>query len=199
MAGIASRIAWRGPGACCLALAALLNACGGGHEASPGVSRAAQEAAATTIDPERLPDLHRCLGGLSAALQQATRREELSLACLAGTYKGTTAQGRECALRIDAAQGLFSFSHGDRLVVIAWAEVAQTAAGRPIHNLEAADLDARRPGVQLSRFSPVPQATTESLVLRAGLPQAGPAGLPVMTYLLAQPDRQEEVRCRFGT
>ena len=124
----------------------------------------------------------------------------MNLDCLVGTYAGKTAQGDECFLRVDATQNRFTFGYGIQRAVIDWTEVALTADGRPVHNLEATDFDAARPGVQLSRFTAVPEALTETLALRAGLAQAGPKGLPQINYQRApQGGKTVDVECRFAT
>ena len=52
--------------------------------------------------------------------------------------------------------------------------------------------------VQLSRFTAVPQGLTETLALQAGLPQAGPQGLPQIRYMRVQADRVVNLSCNFG-
>jgi hypothetical protein len=175
----------------------LLGACGGGDDEAAALRRA-QQAAATPLALQDLAQLHRCLGELSRQLQQAATPDQLNLACLAGTYKGLTGSGDECALRVDALRRRFSFFYGSHDAVIDWAEVAVDARGRPVHNLEPGDADERRPGVQLSRFTAVPQALTETLVLQAGLPQAGLQGLPHIHYMKVEAGRVETLSCNFG-
>ena len=180
----------------------LLCACGGGaDDRSAAALRRAQDAAATPVPLQRLPALHQCLGALSAQLQAPKRvaATALSLACLMGTYAGKTAQGDACFLQVDAAHNRFTFGYGTQRAVIAWAELAMSADGQPVHNLEATDLDAARPGVQLSRLTAVPEALTETLALRAGLAQTGPKGLPQISYQRAlMGGKTLEVECRFA-
>lgn len=189
--------AWAG-----VACAALLSACGGGtDDRTAAALRRAQEAAATPVTLQRLPALHQCLATLSQQLQAAKREQQhhLSLGCLVGTYTGKTAQGDDCFLQVDAAQNRFTFGYGEQRAVIDWAEVALAADGQPMHNLEAADLDVGRPGVQLTRLSAVPEALTETLALRAGLAQAGAKGMPQISYQRApQGGKPLEVDCRFS-
>lgn len=178
-----------------------LAACGGGGDdaATTAALRRAQEAAATPVALQQLPDLHQCLAGLSQQLKKAVARSDLSLGCLTGTYKGQTPQGDDCALKIDATEQRFTFSYGTQRVAIDWAVVAVAIDGRPMHNLESADLDSARPGVQLTHFTAVPEETTETLALRAGLARHGPQGLPQISYLKVHAGKVEDLRCRFAT
>ena len=181
----------------------LLTACGGSSDdPSAAALRRAQEAAATPVPLQRLPALHRCLSGLSEQLQASkpVAQQALSIACLVGTYTGKTTQGDECFLQVDGTQNRFTFGYGKQTAVIDWAEVAIAADGQPVHNLEAADLDAARPGVQLSRLTAVPEALTETLALRAGLAhQTGPLSLPQISYRrVPQTGKAQDVYCRFA-
>jgi len=181
----------------------LLTACGGSSDdPSAAALRRAQEAAATPVALQRLPALHQCLSGLSQQLQASkpTPRQALSIACLVGTYSGKTAQGDDCFLQVDGTQNRFTFGYGQQTAVIDWAEVAMAADGRPVHNLEATDLDPTRPGVQLSRLNAAPEALTETLALRAGLAhRAGPLGLPQISYQrVPQSGKALDVICRFA-
>jgi hypothetical protein len=120
------------------------------------------------------------------------------LACLTGTYRGQTPQGDECALKIDSMESRFTFSYGAQQIAIDWAVVAVGIEGRPVHNLESADLDEARPGVQLTRFTAVPEEMTETLALRAGQARQGPQGLPQISYLKVRAGKTEDLRCRFA-
>lgn len=191
---------------CHLALAwvcSLLTACGGSSD-DPGAAalRRAQEAAATPVALQGLPALHQCLSGLSQQLKmpKLATQQALNIACLVGTYGGKTTQGDDCFLQVDASQNRFTFGYGKQTAVIDWAEVAIGADGRPVHNLEATDLDAGRPGVQLTRLSAAPDALTETLALRAGLAhRAGPLGLPQISYQrVPQIGETLDVHCRFA-
>lgn len=187
---------WRS-GAACL-LAAFLYACGGGDDTAALESLRHAQAAARPVALQDLPDLHTCLDGLSQRLRQPSAMQDLSLNCLAGTYRGVTPSGDDCYLQINAGEGRFTFGVGRRRTSILWGLVALDAAGRPLHNLETADLDSGRPGVQLTRFTALPVALTETLALRAGLARPGPQGLPHIHYLRATADKVEDVQCRFG-
>lgn len=183
-------------------LCGLLAACGGSTD-DPSVAalRRAQQAAATPVSLQRLPALHQCLSELSQQLQapKPAAQQALSIACLVGTYSGKTAKGDDCFLQVDGTQNRFTFGYGQQTAVIDWAEVAMAADGQPVHNLEATDLDADRPGVQLTRLTAVPEAITETLALRAGLAhQAGPLGLPQINYQRSRGSTVEEVGCRFA-
>lgn len=102
-------------------------------------------------------------------------------------------------MQVDAGLRRFTFSFGSRTAEIDWEAVGQGADGRPVFNLEASDLDVQRPGVQLTRFTAVPEAVTETLALRAGLPTAGAQGLPQISYLRVQDGKAETVACRYAT
>ena len=67
-----------------------------------------------------------------------------------------------------------------------------------VHNLEASPLGNDQPGVQMIRFSPVPEPVTQVVALRAGAPVTGPRGLPQLSYLRVGADTTTEVKCRFG-
>lgn len=191
-----------------LGTAGFLAACGGAADdaaaaaqrAQQAAMRQAEEAAAKPLALSALPQLHECIGELSRRLKAAAPEGDINLACLAGSYQGQTASGEDCLLRINAGQRSFSYRAGRREVQILWATVSQTADGKPVHNLESADLDAQRPGVQLSQFTPVPEAITETIALRAGQPVAGggPAAMPQIVYQRVQQGQLEEVGCRFG-
>ncbi|MDN3920814.1 hypothetical protein [Roseateles violae] len=174
---------------------ALAAGCGDGGEDERA---AAERAAARPVEAAQLPQLHRCLGELSRQLREADDDEAPSLVCLVGSYRGKSGQGEPCDLQINAPQRLFTLQLGARRIALEWAPIAVDALGRPVHNLEAADLDERRPGVQLRRFSAVPEPITETLALQAGLPQAGPLGLPQIRYIRVQAGRAETWSCNFG-
>lgn len=182
-----------------------LGACTGSDEQTAAAvlrsEQAAQDAqdAATPVDLQRLPALYQCLGALSQQLKSALGPDAVSLVCLVGSYRGQTAQGDACALQVDAGLRRFTFSFGSRTAEIDWEAVGQGADGRPVFNLEASDLDVQRPGVQLTRFTAVPEAVTETLALRAGLPTAGAQGLPQISYLRVQDGKAETVACRYAT
>jgi hypothetical protein len=176
-----------------------LVACGGGDAPMTASLRRAQEAVAKPVTLKQLPELHQCLSGLSQQLKLGASRADLSLACMAGRFSGLTMQGDACFLQVDAQLQRFSFVFGNRHVDMDWADVAVGTDGRPVHNLESSDLGGRQPGVQLTRFTPVPDVVTEALALRAGQSKQGPLGLPQMTYLRVQGGQAEEIRCRFGT
>ena len=178
-----------------------LAACGGSGEdvATAAALRRAQEAAATPVTLQQLPDLHQCLAGLSHQLKKAAALDKLSLGCLTGTYKGQTPKGDDCALKVDAMERRFTFSYGTQQVAVDWAVVAVAIDGQPVHNLESSDLDGARPGVQLTRFTAVPESVTETLALRAGLARHGPQGLPQISYLKVHAGKTEDLRCRFAT
>lgn len=179
-----------------------VSACGGSaDDPSAAALRRAQEAAATPVGLQRLPALHECLRGLSEQLQAArpAAQHALSIACLVGTYSGKTALGEDCFLQVDGTQNRFTFGYGKQVAAIDWAEVAVATDGQPVHNLEPTDLDAARPGVQLTRLTAVPEVLTETLALRAGLAhQSGPLGLPQIHYQRSRGSRVEEVSCRFA-
>lgn len=187
-------------------LAGLLSACGGAaDEAAAAAERAqlaamrqAEEAAAKPLALTALPQLHQCLGELSRKLKAAAPEGDINLACLAGSYQGQTARGEDCLLRINAGQRSFNYRAGQREVQILWATVTQTADGKPVHNLESSDLDAQRPGVQLSQFTAVPEAVTETIALRAGQSVGGAAALPQIVYQRVQQGQLEELGCQFG-
>jgi len=189
-------------------LAGLLSACGGAADdaaaaaerAQLAAMRQAEEAAAKPLALTALPHLHECLGELSRKLKAAAPEGDINLACLAGSYQGQTARGEDCLLRINSGQRSFNYRAGQREVQILWATVSQTADGKPVHNLESADLDAQRPGVQLSQFTAVPEAVTETIALRAGQPVAGDgaAALPQIVYQRVQQGQLEELGCQFG-
>ena len=182
-----------------VALVLNLSACGGGEDAANSVAlRRAQEAAVKPVALQQLPDLHACLSKLSQKLKSGSGRDGLSLDCLAGRFDGLTMQGEACFLQVDSQQRRFKFVFGNHSADIEWADVAMGSDGRPVHNLESSDLDNMRPGVQLTRFTPVPEAITETLALRAGLAKQGPQGLPQITYLRVHSGQPEEVRCRYG-
>lgn len=122
----------------------------------------------------------------------------MSLACLVGAYQGQTAQGDTCALQVHAGLRRFTVSFGARIAEMDWEPVGQRVDGRTVFNLEASDLDAQRPGVQLTRFIAVPDAVTETLALRAEFPLAGPQGLPRSSYLRVQDGKAETVDSRFA-
>ena len=181
----------------------LVAACGGSSDdPSAAALRRAQEAAATPVALQRLPALHQCLSGLSQQLQtpKPADPQALSIACLVGTYSGKTTQGDDCFLQVDGTQNRFTFGYGKQTAVIDWAEVAMAADGRPVHNLEATDLDAARPGVQLTRLSANPDALTETLALRAGLAhRSGPLSLPQISYQrVPQTGKPLDIDCRFA-
>jgi hypothetical protein len=183
--------------------AGLLAACGGGDDPQPTAAVAASQqreaqAARRTIEPSQLPDLHRCLGRLTQALQADPTQRAVGLQCLAGTYRGLTPEGDACALQVDGGHGQFNFEYADQRISIAWDDVAFRPGQRALHNLEIASVSPAQPGVQLSRFSSAPTAVTETLVLRTGPPSQGGAGLPEMSYLRAEEGKTRQVRCRFG-
>lgn len=186
----------------CLGVGLLaLTACSGADDPTQAVAlRSAQDAreAATPVDLQRLPALHQCLGTLSQQLKSAMGPGVVNFTCLVGAYQGRTAQGDVCALQVNVGLRRFTFSFGARTAAIDWETVGQGVDGRPVYNLEASDLGAQRPGVQLTRFTAVPEAVTETLALRAGLPTAGPQGLPQISYLRVQDGKVETVGCRFA-
>lgn len=183
----------------CWPLLLALTACGGAEDAATKAAlQRAQAAAAKPVALQALPALHQCLTGLSQQLRNGSLQDTPSLTCLAGRYSGLTVQGEDCFLQIDSDLRQFKLVAGARAVQIDWAVVAMGADGRPVHNLESSDIDAGRPGVQLTRFTAFPEAITETLALRAGLAQQGPTGLPQLSYLRVQAGQVEDLRCRFG-
>jgi hypothetical protein len=181
-----------------VAAAWMLAACGGADAPPSASQQRAALAAQSQVGVSQLPQLHRCLSRLSSALHVEPTQRSVGLDCAAGTYSGLTAQGEACALRVDAGQARFSFTHAGRTVSIDWDDAALRAGALALHNLEPSDLGPQQPGVQLTRFTPLPEATTETLALRAGAPVGGPRGLPQMSYLRVQGGHAEEVLCRFG-
>ena len=180
-----------------LGLAACLVACGGGTTPAlqaPVPTVAAQRPVAVA----EMPALHQCLTRINQVLRDDPSQKKLSLECLEGTYAGLTPKGDPCLLRVDAARKRFDFDYGPEHVEVEWADVAIGPDGRPVHNLEASPLGQDQPGVQISRFSPVPVAVTQVVALRAGAPVTGPRGLPHLSYLRVAADTTTEVKCRFG-
>lgn len=180
-----------------MASLAVLAACGGGSPADAMLERAA-EAARRPVAPAELPSLHRCLVDLSSALRASAAPQAVDLSCAAGTYRGLTTAGAPCHLRVDAGLRRFSFDDAERLVEIDLAPQAFLPDGRARYNLEPSPLNEQQPGVQLTRFTPLPEARTELIALRAGLPEPGPRGLPQLSYQQVQGGSVQEVRCRFG-
>jgi hypothetical protein len=175
----------------CLAGLSALSACGGGEsmvvpQVAPAVIR--------TVEVVDVPDLSRCLQTLGGALRMSPTQPTVGLHCATGLYRGLTGQGYTCQLFVDGASGDFRFEGGRDVVAIRWADVATTADGHPIHNLEDASAPDQ-PGVQLTRFTGGFPATTEALILRVG---SGEPALPKMTYRRTQGQTTSEVVCQFG-
>jgi hypothetical protein len=141
-----------------------------------------------------VPDLSRCLQALGGTLRLAPTQRKVGLDCATGLYQGSTAQGYACQLSVDGASGDFRFEADRDVVAIRWADVATTADGHPIHNLEDASAPGQ-PGVQLTRFTAGIPAVTEALVLRMG---SGEPVLPKMIYRRTQGQTTNEVVCQFG-
>lgn len=178
------------------AAAVALPGCGGGADAAFGEQPQAR--AERAVAPSELPRLHRCLASVAQALARDPAQRFLGLDCLTGTYPGLTASGEACQLRADGGSGEFVFSIGQRQIALNWGTLAYRPGDTPLHNLQVASAGAAEPGVQLVRFSPLPEAVTETLTLRAGPPDAGARSLPTLSYLRVAADATTEVRCRFG-
>ena len=187
-------IGWRWTVVC---VASALAACGGADTADPVSSLRRDAESLRVVAPADLPELHRCLTDTVRILESKSAQPDNVLRCAAGIYTGLAADGRACELRIDAQRGRLSFASGPDVVSIDAAVVAHEADGSEIFNLAPASVGPGKPGVMLTRFSPV-EALTESIVLRAGSPVQGPNGLPQLSYLRVQGDSMREQRCSFG-
>lgn len=169
-----------------------LSACGGGGQpttATPPVATPARVVAAADV-----PALSNCLGHIGAALRKDPLQRDVGLDCASGVYRGLTATGRACSLEIDGASGAFEFRAEDEVVQIRWENVAYTAEGKAVHNLE--DTSApQQPGIQLTRFEGAPTPVTQSLALRMG---RGSPVLPTMVYQRSEAGAGKSVLCNFG-
>ena len=176
-------------------MAAGLAACGGAD--APAV-KSPVLAAQRSVAVAEMPALHQCLTRINQVLRGDPSQKQLNLECLEGTYAGLTPTGDPCLLRVDAARKRFDFDYGPEHVEVEWIDVAVGVGGRTVHNLEASPLGNDQPGVQMIRFSPVPEPVTQVVALRAGAPVTGPRGLPQLSYLRVGADVTTEVKCRFG-
>lgn len=169
-----------------------LSACGGGGQ--PTETAAPVAAPARVVATADVPALSNCLEHIGAALRKDPIQRDVGLDCASGVYRGLTPAGRACSLEVDGASGAFEFRVDDEVVQIRWENLAYTADGKAVHNLE--DTSApRQPGIQLTRFEGAPTPVTQSLALRMG---RGAPMLPTMVYQRSEAGASKFVFCNFG-
>ena len=171
-----------------------IGGCGGGQESSVSRNLLAERA----VVVENVPNLKICLARINAALKNDVGQFDGGLSCAEGTYRGLTGDGYKCSLTIDAMKRSFHFEVGRDIVVeIQWGDIAHSADGRPIHNLEDASVSFN-PGIQLTRFTGGLSPQTEALILRASSGGTGPTALPKMIYQLSGDRAIKFTECNFG-
>ncbi len=169
-----------------------LSACGGGGQ--PTATTAPIATPVRVVAAADVPALSNCLGNIGAALRKNPLQRDVGLDCASGAYRGLTPTGRACSLEVDGASGAFEFRVEDEVVQIRLEDVAYTADGKAVHNLE--DTSApQQPGIQLTRFEGAPTPITQSLALRMG---RGPPVLPTMVYQRSEAGASKFVFCNFG-
>lgn len=169
-----------------------LSACGGGG--LPAAATAPVVTPARVVAAADVPALSNCLGHIGAALRKNPLQRDVGFDCASGVYRGLTPAGRACSLEVDGASGAFEFRVEDEVVQIRWEDVAYTADGKTVHNLEDSSA-SQQPGIQLTRFEGAPTPVTQSLVLRMG--RDSPV-LPTMVYQRSEAQSTKFVLCKFG-
>lgn len=191
------------------ALAGTLAGCGGGDADSDDAARSqaqqalldkAMQAARADVALNQLPALHRCLARLQADLAPAGSTRAVDLSCAAGTYRGTSSAAQPCALTIaPLGGGRLVFTHGTEKVTIDQQITAQGPGEPALYNTTSASASPSRPGIAVFLYEAAPRARTQTLVLMAGEPSRGLAGLPEVRYIHADDQVIRQVTCRMGT
>jgi hypothetical protein len=169
-----------------------LAACGGGQSDTASMKETPR--AQRAVEITELPNLYGCLAQLDASLQKNVAQHDLDLDCAAGTYRGLTVDGRECALKVDGEKGIFHFQVEREVVDIKWETIAYATNGRTIHNMENAGAPGQ-PGIQLTHYSGTTAPMTQALILRQGI---GNPSLPKMIYQRTVGNSTRFIQCNFG-
>ena len=183
--------------------AALLQliACGGSETpAAPSGEHAqlqVQVLATAAAEPASVETAaHTCVRQVNQALK--TNAPKVNADCLAGTYVGVDARGKNCALLIAASNGRFRFVERDKSLSV---EADTTAASTqlPAYTIERADVEMGQIGLLLSRRSAAARGDVETLELASGETKQGPLGLASASFSRVKAGDVTIVRCYFDT
>jgi hypothetical protein len=184
-----------------VAAAALqLIACGGSDAPAVPSSERAQAMAQTQAPAAAAPSTETAAHGCVRQVNQALKANapKVNADCLAGTYLGVDARGKDCALLIAASSGRFRFVERDKTLSVE-SDAAAPAAEAPAYSIERADVEMGQIGLLLSRRSATSRGDVETLELASGETKQGPLGLASASYSRVKSGDVTIVRCYFDT
>jgi hypothetical protein len=182
-----------------------LTACGGsdapdapsGERAQVQVQVLAAAPAPAAAEPAPVETAaHTCVRQVNQALK--TNAPKVNADCLAGTYVGVDARGKNCALLIAASNGRFRFVERDKSLSVE-ADTTAARAQPPAYTIERADVEMGQIGLLLSRRSAVARGDVETLELASGETRHGPLGLASASFSRVKAGDVTIVRCYFDT
>lgn len=176
--------------------------CGGGEapDAPTGERAQAMAQAQAQAPAAAVPAVETAAHGCVRQVNQAIKANapKINADCLAGTYVGVDARGKNCALLITASNGRFRFVERDKTLSVE-ADATAPAVASPAYSIERADVETGQIGLLLSRRSAASRGDIETLELASGEKKQGPLGLASASYSRVKAGDVTIVRCYFDT